>query len=227
MGDKKSKNNMLTDFMNSETYKKQKELIDERSKTIKSGDNVIHLTYLGELDNDDLSEINNLLTKGKLELSSFNKSGTMENSLSLEDFTLVTYLVLNQPIVIELLKGVGTNAIWDSIKASVLFIRNKIKGKKYYKGTSGSIEEKDIKFGLQVNLDKNTGFNFELEGNLDNEIIENLLDKIIDFMKEQKPRNKYQIADYVYYSKQEGKWIKVDVMNEIRREIKKQTKKKK
>jgi hypothetical protein len=222
MTDKKSENNTLQDFINSETYKQQEELIEESRKTVKSGNNVIHLTHLGELNNDDLNEINNLLTKDKLVLSSYNRSGMMEASL--EDFALNTFLVLSQPIVIELLKGVGTNAIWDSIKITALFIRNKIKGKNYLKVTSGGNEEKEIKVGIQVNLDKNTGFNFELQGNLDNEIIENSLDKILDFIREQQPRKTYQIPDYVYYSEQKQKWIKIDVMDAIREKANKQRK---
>lgn len=99
--------------------------------------------------------------------------------------------------------------------------------KKYYKATSGNIEEKEIKFGVQVNLDENTGFNFEIEGNLDNEVIENSLDKILDFMREQQTRKTYQIPDYVHYSEQEHKWIKIDVMDAIRKKANKQRKKKK
>lgn len=86
------------------------------------GDNVVHLEYLGELNEACLSEINEKLKTAGLELSSFNKSGVMYNSF--EEYSLVTFFVLNQPLIIELLKGVGTNALWDVIKRSFFVIKN-------------------------------------------------------------------------------------------------------
>jgi len=57
------------------------------------GDNVVHLEYLGELNEACLSEINEKLKTAGLELSSFNKSGVMYNSF--EEYSLVTFCVLN------------------------------------------------------------------------------------------------------------------------------------
>ena len=94
------------------------------------GDNVVHLEYLGELNEACLSEINEKLKTAGLELSSFNKSGVMYNSF--EEYSLVTFFVLNQPLIIELLKGVGTNALWDVIKRLLLLLRTKIKGERLY-----------------------------------------------------------------------------------------------
>jgi hypothetical protein len=92
---------------------------------------------------------------------------------------------------------------------------------RYYKNQAGAFEQKEIKFGLQVNLDNKTGFNIELDGNVSDETIEKCLDKVLGFLKEQKPRNKYQIPDYVYYSEKEDKWVKLDVMEEIEKKMKK------
>jgi len=225
MEEKRTTKEMLDEFMNSEAFKNQEKLLEERQKTVKSGNNVVHLEYIGELNEADLSEINEKLKKAGLELSSFNKSGVMYNNL--EEYSLVTFFVLNQPLIIELLKGVGTNVLWDVIKHSLLSLRTKIKRERYNKNTAGTIEQKEIKFGLRVNLDKNTGFNIELDGNVSNDIIEKSLDKVLDFLKEQKPREKYQIPDYVYYSEKEDKWIKLDVMKEISRKTKSKKKNKK
>jgi len=224
MNEKKTTKELLDEFMNSEAFKNQKKLLEERQKTIKTGDNVIHLEYIGELNETDLLEINEKLNSVGLELSSFNKSGVMYNFL--EEYSLVTFLVLNQPLIIELLKGVGTNALWDVIKNSLLSLRTKIKGEQYNKNTAGTIEQKEIKFGIKVNLDTNTGFNMELDGNVSDEIIEKSLDKVLDFLNEQKPREKYQIPDYVYYSDKEDKWVKLDVMKEISKKSKSKKKKK-
>jgi len=67
----KSSNEILKNFVNSEIFKKQTNLYEERRKTIKKGDNVIHLSYVGVLEDEDLLEIENLLKSANLELSSF------------------------------------------------------------------------------------------------------------------------------------------------------------
>jgi hypothetical protein len=120
---------LLDEFMNSDAYKRQAKLLEEKQKSVKTGDNIVHLEYLGELNDSDLVEINDKLKTVSLELSSFDKSGVMYNSL--EEYSLVTFFVLNQPIVIELLKGIGTNALWDVIKFSILSVRDKIKVERY------------------------------------------------------------------------------------------------
>lgn len=213
MKEDKTASQLLKEFMNSDAYKQQEKILEEKRKSVKIGNNVIHLEYLGEINNSGLKQIKDHLNSVGLELSSFDKSGVMYASL--EEYSLVTYFILNQPLISEILKGVGTNALWDAIKYSVMIVRSKIKGEKYNKSTSGQTEQKDIKFGLQVNLDKNTGFNIELDGALSDELIENSLDKVLDFLQEQNLRDKYQIQDYVYYSVEDEKWIKKDVLEEL------------
>lgn len=210
--------NYLDEFMNSDAYKAQDKLINDRNKTVKRGPNVLHLEYLGEFSEDELQEINENLSKVNLELSSFNKSGVFYNSL--DKYNLVTYFVIHQALVVEILKSIGTSALWDSIKWSLMFGWDKLKGKTYHKGVGSKIKEEKVKFGLSVKLDKNTGFNFELDGNLDKEIIESSLDKVFNFLKEQKVNDNYKIPDYVYYSEKEEKWIKIDVMEEITKKTK-------
>ncbi|WP_311266658.1 hypothetical protein, partial [Xanthomonas sp. WCS2017Noco2-62] len=54
--------------------------------TVKQGDNVIHLDYFeGLIIRNEISEIENLLGDGKLELSRFDKNGFAYNSI--DDFT--------------------------------------------------------------------------------------------------------------------------------------------
>ncbi|QXP68509.1 hypothetical protein [Polaribacter sp. AHE13PA] len=199
--------------MNKDAYNAQDNPINDRKKTVKRGPNVLHLEYLGGLSEDDLKEINENLSKANLELSSFNKSGVFYNSI--DEYSLVTYFVIHQVLIIEILKNIGTSALWDSIKWSLMFGWNKLKGKTYHKGVGSKITEEKVKFGLSVKLDENTGFNFELDGNLDKEIIESSLDKVFDFLKEQKVNDNYKIPDYVYYSEKEEKWLKIDVIAEI------------
>ena len=158
MNKNKSVKEHLDEFKNSDLYKTQDKLLKERNKTVKRGSNILHLNYLGEFSESELEEINKKLSNANLELSSFNKSGVIYNSL--EEYSLVTYFVIHQPIFIEILKNIGNSAIWDSIKWS--------------------------------------------------------LDKAFEFLREQKINENYKIPDYVHYSEKDKKWLKVDVLKEIR-----------
>lgn len=220
--DRKSSNERLRKLLSSDTFKKYENLAAERKKSLKTGDDVIHLEYLGGLDDEELENIKQILKKAELELSSFNSSGFPKNSI--ESYALITYLVINQPLILELLKGVATNAAWDIIKETILFVKDKIKGKKIHKVTSASVEEKNVSFGLKVKLDENTGFNFELKGDVSDEIIQQSLDKILDFLKEQKKNTSYQIPDFVKFSEKENKWVKIDVLKAIKKKNKKKKK---
>jgi hypothetical protein len=217
--DNRTSQELLKEFMENDTFKQQEKLIAEREKTLKSGDNVVHLQYLGVFEDDDLQKINEILEKAKLDLSSYNSSGVMQNSF--DSYTFIAFLAINQPLIIELLKGLGTNATWDIIKETVFFVRNKIKGKKINKITSTTVEEKDITFGLKVNLDRNTSFDFELKGNVSDEVIGQSLDRVLSFLKDKKLNDCYQYPDFLKYSEKENKWIKIDVMEEIRTKSKK------
>jgi hypothetical protein len=182
---------------------------------MKESDSIVHLKYIGELSEKDLSEISNQLSTANFELSAFDSSRKV--TACLDDFTFVTYLTLSSPFVIEFIKGVGTNAGWDIIKKTIILVRSKILGKKYYKITSKKQEEKEITFGVKMKLDENTGFDFELKGDLTNEMIGESLDKIFDFLKTQKVNPKYEHSLFVQYSKEEKKWKPINVLEEIRK----------
>jgi len=129
---------------------------------------------------------------------------------SLEDYSFVTNLVIEQAIVIELIKGLGTNAVWDVIKAVVVFTKSKITGKKIFKVRKGSTEEKDATLNMDVKVDENASFKFEIKGS--EEVVEKSLDKVLDFIREQKSKSSYQNSDYLKFSEDEDKWIKVDLV---------------
>lgn len=70
----------LDDFMQSDVYKQQMNLLEEKKKTVKSGSNVVHINYYEHILNDaDLNEFSALLKKVQLEISSYNKTGVRGN----------------------------------------------------------------------------------------------------------------------------------------------------
>mgnify|MGYP006139333229 CR=1 FL=1 len=198
---------IIENFQEGELYKNHKKLLEERRKSIKKGNNIIHLQHLGQFSNDELQEINKNLSSVNLELSSYDKSGDF--SASLETSELIAYFLIHQQLINEILKNVGNNAIWEIVKSSLLFGWKKLRNDKYYKITSSTKEEKKVKYGLKIELDKNTRFEFELSGDLDKEIIENSLDKILDFLKNQKKNETSKLKTSTKYSKKEKKWKKL------------------
>ncbi|WDF61666.1 hypothetical protein PQ462_09805 [Flavobacterium sp. KACC 22758] len=187
---------------------------------MKDDPNVVYLKHIGEFEEADLDEISKKLSIADFELDVYNGGGKV--TASLEDFSFISFLALNSPIMIEFLKGVGTNAGWDVMKQVIILARSKVLGKKYHKLTSTTREEKEITFGLKIKLDKNSKFDFELKGNLSDEVIGESLDKALDFLKAQMKNTEYKHPPYLRYSTEEKKWITVDVLEEIRKKHKKQ-----
>lgn len=219
------KNNSIEDLMNSDFWKERQKERAEKEKFIKRGSNVIHLEYLGGSINDASFNIfEKELNKVNLTLSRFDKNGEAYGLL--EQYQLVSFLILAQPIIIQFLSGISINASWDVIKHISLTLWKDVKGKSYDKITQHGAEKKEIKFGLKVKLDRNTSFDFELSGDLSEETIENSLDKLLNFLSEQSLNKKFKQADYVYIDKKTGEWKKIDVEQEIRKQVNKQKSKK-
>ncbi|PQJ08958.1 hypothetical protein CJD36_021350 [Flavipsychrobacter stenotrophus] len=193
----------------------QEKLIQERMKSVKQGDDVVHLVYMGEFDDNELTEVNQHLVGAGLRLSSYNKNGIITANLEL--YKIISQIVISQPLLIEILKGVGPNAIWDAIKIATVMLWRISIGKSFFKVTRGNVESREMTFGVKVKLDANTTFDFELKGDVSQEVIAESLDKMLDFIKQQQPKLKHQIEDYVYYVPETKQWIKIDVMEAIQK----------
>jgi len=201
-------------FYQNDAWKEYEQRIEEKRKSIKRGPNVIHLEYLG--DSFKIEDINEFGIKAEevgLVFSHYDKNGDMYANL--DQFELVSYLVISAPIITEFLKGIGTNMAWDAIKYILFEGIKKLRTKHYHRATQNKVVEKKISFGLKVNLDRNTSFNFELNGDLDDTTIQNSLDKILTFIGKQKINEHYKLTDYVHFDKTSDEWVKIDVTEEI------------
>ena len=175
---------------------------------------MIHLEYLGSLFSEsDFIEFESKLSGVGLELSRFDKCGVMYACL--DKFELVTYISIAPPIIIELIKGTGSNATWDVIKYLLFSAWKKVRNKSYTRATNLISEKKEISFGLKVSIDRHTTFNMSLKGDVDESVIQNSLDKVLDFLREQNPDEKCKLPDYVNFDSTSGKWVKIDVVSEI------------
>ncbi|MDY3528903.1 hypothetical protein PG593_03795 [Riemerella anatipestifer] len=164
----------------------------------------IFLHYLGEINSTDIDFIKEKLKEVNIEFMARNSSGSTQNSL--DAYSLDTFYVVAAPFIYDLLKHVGENTVWESLKTIFIFTKNKIKDKKLNRVTSQEITQKQIKFGLRASLDKNTSFNFELSGDLSDELFEKSLDKMLDFLREQTLNEKYEFPAYAKFSEQNEEW---------------------
>jgi len=212
------KDSSLNDFLNSPAMKEYQAKLEEKEKFIKKGPNVIHLEYLGGLISEsDIAMFEDKLSENGLELSRFDKDGVMYASL--EDFQLTTYFIVSQPLILELLKGIAANSIWDTIKFLSITTWKKVRNRNYTFLRSTEVKKKEITFGLNVKLNKNTSFNFKLDGDIEEKTIRKSLDKVLDFLKEQQLNENFKHADMIYIDKETGDWIRVDTEKELRKQV--------
>lgn len=189
-------------------------MINETRKSV----NTIYLKYPGNLGENDINELSGILKSANLKLETYNSAGKV--TASFDAFCFFTSLAFSSPVVIELIKGIGTNALWDVIKLTIGSIRNKVIKQKFYRISSKGQTEKEMTFGVKMKLDENTTFDFELNGQLSEEIVSESLDKMLDFLREQKPNSKYEHSLYVKYSNEKKEWEAINVLEEIRKKHK-------
>ena len=215
-------NEIIDELLNSDWYLELSKLHHERQKTIKRGDNVIHLEYLGGLiEENEIKEIEKTLSSVNIELSSYDKSGLPRASI--DDYINVVFFAIHAPLITDIIHGVLTGFVWDSIKLTIKKVWNKIAQKQYFKVSSDTSENRNITFGVQVYLNKNTGFNFRLEGELSEDIINDSLDKVIDCLKDQQLNKTYKHPYLMIYNTKSHEWKKFDVEEQIK--LRKKTKK--
>ncbi|KAB2879743.1 hypothetical protein F9K33_07870 [bacterium] len=211
----------MTSFKELEESQAWKEYLafeEEKRKSIKSGDDVMHLDYFsGMLTEEELSNFEEELSKIGLRLGSYDKSGQM--TASLDDLSLVTFLVLSNTTVKAIIDGTLTNLTWETIKHITLRVYRKVRGQTITKFTTGTSEQKPATFSINAQLDENTAYSFKLEGR--DETVLKGLDKILDFLKEQKPNLHYKFPHLTNYDEKSGRWQALDMEKEIRKIAKK------
>jgi hypothetical protein len=212
--------NQLDDYMNSDRWKEYEKRMLEKQKHLKKGPNVVHLHYLGSMfSEEDFKLYEKNLTKADLEFSRYDQSGDIKASFDL--YELVTFVAVTQPIINEIIKGVGSNVAWDAIKLLLYSGWKRIRGRKYSKYGSRTSSKKEISFGLKVPIDDNTAFDFKLNGDLDEDTFLKSLDMILEFLDKRKPNSNRKRPNLVYFDKDKNEWIEIDVDNEIKKLIQK------
>ena len=190
--------------------------LEKKYGTIKQGENVVHLEYYGGLiDEQDISTIETILSKSNLLLSRFDKNGVPYNSL--EDFMLQVSLFIGDKTTQDVLLGLGTSALWDTIKTTSFYIWQTVRKRILIKSSKETNKQKKLNCGIKMSLDKNTKFEFKIDGDIKDEVALKSLDKVLDFLKSVQPNSTIKHPDFVVYNKEKETWEIVDVNTEIRK----------
>jgi hypothetical protein len=203
-----------------EEIEKYATMMSEKYSTIKRGDNVVHLDYYeGLITTSEITDIENSLKEYNLELSRFDKNGVPYAYI--EDFNLHLAIFLSDPVVQNILLGLGTNGLWDTIKKTAFFVWTKVK-QRHWDNPAEQGRKANLNFGLKVKLDKNTGFDLKLDGDLSEELVLEALDKTIELLKSTDKKDSPKKADFYKFDKQTKEWTKVDIMAEMRKKYEQQ-----
>ncbi len=205
---------------NDEDIEKYATMMANKYSTIKKGENIIHLDYFeGLITLEDIQEIETSLKKHNLELSRFDKNGVPYASL--QDFTLHLCLILKESVVQSILLGIGTNALWDTIKNISFFIWKKIQLRHWNKINEPK-NSKKLNFGLSIQLGKNKGLDLKLDGNMDEENFWNAIDKVLGLLESNQLNESSYDKSFYTFDKKNKKWIEVDKKAALLKEFQKQ-----
>ena len=173
--------------------------------TIKKGDNVIHLEYYERLiDSNDIHEIESIFSEVGLELSRFDATG--ELYASIEEYILQCSISLNDPIVQSILLGLGVNATWDAIKKTSILIWKKLKK------SHPTTKRNKLNFGLRIQIKNKVEIQLKLDGDFEEKIISEAIDKIIDLVKNIEDKDNAHVAsNFFVFNKVTKKWSEVDI----------------
>jgi hypothetical protein len=127
-------------------------------------------------------------------------------------------LALNDSIVQTLSIGIGTNAIWDTIKKSSFLIWQAVRNKTTLKSAITN-NEKKINIGIKASIDKHTHFDFKIDGTFSEELAIEAIDGILDFLKIARPAESTKRPEFVIFDKDTKQWIIIDVDAEIKKLI--------
>ncbi|MDV3753428.1 hypothetical protein EH151_10025 [Elizabethkingia anophelis] len=180
--------------------------------------NKIMLSHLGNLDENDLQYIRKELENSDIEFKYLSTTGQITNSV--DDFSLHTFYILASPIIGELIKHVGKNIVWESLKLVFAYTKDRVKSQKVNKATPSGVTELPLKFGVHAILDKNTSFNFEISCDSNNEHFNENVDKILDFLREQTPKDKFELTSRVTFSEKDGEWHSESIYEYARKKVK-------
>jgi hypothetical protein len=160
---------LLGDTCDEAQILEQANFMFNKEKTVKRGDNILHIDYYtGLLTDDDLKKLELDLEQIGLELSYYNKTGVMYNSL--DELTSVVRQILSNNVTHDILIGLAGSAIWESLCKIWVFTYKRLKGKKITKMFAGGRNTiKDATMSIVLKLNEATSIEYNLRGDFEND----------------------------------------------------------
>lgn len=200
--------NMYKDvYSDDEIVEKVNWFLDKHETLPKTKESITVQYYDFLIDINEIEKFREELNKVQIELGHYNKEGDIHQAFELPDISVI----INDPIVL----GVAANLATELIKT----VYRKIRGKKI-KQIQGSKETvKDVAFEVEIKESKNKKSQFRIKGELTDEQINKLIDKIPEISSQNDSREVQNITDLTKrYKLNEDKsdWEEYDLLEQIR-----------
>jgi len=182
-------------------------LLDKQESLPKSKDSITINYYDFLIELDDIEAFRQRLNDKHIELGHYNKSGDILNAFELPDISVI----INNPVVL----GVAANLVTELVKT----IYRKIKGKKI-KSIRGKNEiVKDVSFEVEIKESKMKKSKFRIKGELTDEQIDKLIDKIPEISSkndEREPEGIQDLSKIYVAGKDNTEWEELDLLEQMR-----------
>ena len=190
MNTKKYYIDLITNFvgnkMTSEEIDKWAQKEFERHSKIKNTPNAVHINYYeGIITASEIETIEKELAKLNLDLSLYNKSGVIYNSIF--DLTSLVSVALGDELTKNIIYEVVGGAVWDGIKNVIYRVFNKTKNQTINNYSVNKVIKTKVTFGVNFRLNKNQGLYFNFKGSFNKEKLHTALDQTKEIIKEISP----------------------------------------
>lgn len=165
---------------------------------------IILLNHLGSIGEVDLQYIEEKFKDLPIVFKETRSDN--EYNANFEDFSLQVFYSFSSPFLAALIHHEKSLDIWKSFKTVLSYTRNKLRYEIYSQQKKDIPILKPIAFGLHVVMDTNTSYNFELSKICSEKLFEVSLDRILTFLSDQSPNEKYELPLYVRFSADKKQW---------------------
>lgn len=175
--------------------------------------------YKGIFDDDELKQHKNKLSNVGIKLIERDISNQI--MMFMDDFTNQISLIVSNPLVQAYLLGLMTNASYEVLKKSIIWMWNSSVGKKLTKlHMGGGQEEKEATFGMQIKIDNWTKTDFRLSANVSDEQKSISIDKAFEILNSiPRGKNRKPIDWFANYSWENNEWMILNVDEEIHKKL--------
>lgn len=170
--------------------------------------------YKGLFDEEELEIYKFKLKSIDIELMEYDKTNKPMNSL--EDFTNQVNLIISDPIVQSIIMNIITNASYDILKSTIIWMWNSLMGKQLTKVTSGGkCDAKEATFGLSIYIENHNKIDFRLSGDISDADKEKCIEKAFELIKDSSLKISPYGHNFAKYDYEKDEWILIDIVKEI------------